>query len=117
MNITDIQNAIDSIEHISFMEYTNWEAAISEADLMLEAGDLMVIITDGRPTRSDNGGYPLDDAIAAADAAKTNGTRIVAIGIDSNGINSGLNVDNLIAISGPNVATVPPDIITVDMSV
>ena len=117
MNITDIQNAIDSIGHIGSMEYTNWEAAISEADSMLEAEDLMVIITDGRPTRSNSGGNSLSDAIAAADAAKTNGIRIVAIGIDSNGVNSGLNVNNLKAISGPNVATVPPDVITVDTDV
>jgi len=79
-NISDIQNAIDSIGHNDTTEMTNWEAAISKAESIIEIGNLIVIITDGNPTTSDSGGDPLDDAVAIANDTKTNGTRIVSIG-------------------------------------
>ena len=112
----DIKNAIDSIGHIQDIEYTNWDVAISKADSMLGDGDLIVIITDGNPTLPL--GKAISAAIAAANAAKNNGIRIISIGIESHGILRGeLDIDNLKAISGSNVSTVPPDAISVNTDV
>jgi len=112
----DIKNAIDSIGHILDIEYTNWDVAISKAHSMIEDGDLIVIITDGNPTLPR--GKAISAAIAAANAAKNNGIRIISIGIEGHGILRGeLNIDNLKAISGSNVSTVPPDAILVNTDV
>jgi hypothetical protein len=112
----DIKNAIDGIGHIQDIEYTNWDVAISKADSMLGDGDLIVIITDGNPTLPL--GKAISAAIAAANAAKNNGIRIISIGIEGYGILRGeLDIDNLKAISGSNVSTVPPDAISVNTDV
>jgi PKD repeat protein len=112
----DIKNAIDRIGHILDIEYTNWDVAISKANSMLGDGDLIVIITDGNPTLPR--GKAIGAAIAAANAAKNNGIRIISIGIEGYGILRGeLNIDNLKAISGSNVSTVPPDAISVNTDV
>ena len=112
----DIKNAIDSIGHISDIEYTNWDVAISKANSMLGDGDIIVIITDGNPTLPL--GKAMSAAIAAANTAKNNGIRIISIGIEGHGILRGeLNIDNLKAISGFNVSTVPPDTISLDTDV
>jgi hypothetical protein len=112
----DIKNAIDNIGHILDIEYTNWDVAISKANSMLGDDDLIVIITDGNPTLPR--GKAISAAIAAANAAKNNGIRIISIGIEGHGILRGeLDVDNLKAISGSNVSTVPPDAISVNTDV
>jgi len=112
----EIKNAIDSIGHISDIEYTNWDVAISKANSMLGDGDLIVIITDSTPTLPL--GKAISAAIAAANAAKNNGIRIISIGIDGHGILRGeLDIDTLKAISGSNVSTVPPDAISVNTDV
>jgi hypothetical protein len=112
----DIKNAIDRIGHILDIEYTNWDVAISKANSMLGDGDLIVIITDGNPTLPR--GEAISAAIATANAAKNNGIRIISIGIEGHGILRGeLNIDNLKAISGSNVSTVPPDAISVNTDV
>ncbi|MCK5258574.1 MAG: PKD domain-containing protein, partial [Thermoplasmatales archaeon] len=112
----DIKNAIDNIGHILDIEYTNWDVAISKANSMLGDDDLIVIITDGNPTLPR--GKAISAAIAAANAAKNNGIRIISIGIEGHGILRGeLDVDNLKAISGSNVSAVPLDSISVNTDV
>jgi hypothetical protein len=111
-NKTNILNKINSIGHTSSTEYTNWDAALQAADTMIGSGGLVVIITDGNPTTSDGPLSDLNDAITHANAIKTSGTRILAIGVDSSGSSGGLNLANLEAIAGPNDITIPPDTIT-----
>jgi len=112
----DIKNAIDSIGHITDIEYTNWGVAISKANSMLGDGDIIVTITDGTPTLPAR--KAMSTAIAAANAAKNNGIRIISIGIEGHGIlRSELNINNLKAISGSNVSTVPQDAISVNTDV
>jgi len=112
----DIKNAIESIGHISEIEFTNWDAAISKANSMLVAGDIIVIITDGTPSLPLR--KEISAAIAAANTAKNNGIRIISIGIKGHGIlHSELNINNLKAISGSNVSTVPQDVISVSTDV
>ena len=42
---------------------------------------VMVLMTDGQPTRTNRGGNPVTDAIAAATAAKAAGTELYTIGL------------------------------------
>jgi uncharacterized repeat protein (TIGR01451 family) len=98
---------INSIGHTLALEYTNWDAALQEADGGVGAGALIVIITDGNPTLSSGPLSDLQDAVMAANAIKSSGSRILAIGIDSHGGSGGLDLDNLIAISGDQVNTNP----------
>lgn len=73
---------------------TNWEAAFDTARTL--NGDLVIFITDGNPGGSAVIVNPLQNGIAAANRVKSDGTRIIAIGIGD-----GLNVTNLQLISGP----------------
>ena len=115
-NSLDIKNAIDSIGHISNIEFSNWDASISKASSMLGGGDLIVIITDGNPMLPL--GRAISAAFAAANAAKNNDIRIISIGIQGHGIlRSELDIDNLKLISGSNVSTFPPDAISVNTDV
>mgnify|MGYP001597125894 CR=1 FL=1 len=88
---------------------TNWEQAILDAQASLSteppgrasAPNLMVFASDGNPTYANDPGTNVSDddalaqAITAADASKTAGTHIIALGIGS-----GVNTANLEAISG-----------------
>jgi cysteine-rich repeat protein len=129
-NTTAVHSAINNIGHTSQTELTNWEAALIKGQSLISAGtsskpNLMVIITDGDPTTY---GYPnslgsyggtepdppdINNAILAANAAKIAGTRILAIGVTSEP-----TIDNLKAISGPNVNTdnLNTDVITTDFA-
>lgn len=75
--------------------FTNWEAAFN-----LVAGDgaeLAIILTDGNPTTHDTSGYTdLGAGILGANVVKTEGTRIVGVGIGGD-----LDTGNLQKISGP----------------
>ena len=118
-DLAAVQTAADNIGHVPETEFTNWQAAFEAGDAMTGPGDLVVIVTDGNPTASDSitpgsdNAAALADAITAAKAIKAQGTRIVAVGIDSSGPSGGLTTANLIAISGPNVT----DTIDVDTDV
>ncbi|MFH2086015.1 MAG: VWA domain-containing protein [bacterium] len=117
----NVLTKINSIGHTGATEYTNWDEALQTADAMVGSGDLVVVITDGNPTRSNGSLSDLDDAIARADAIKTGGTRILAIGINSSGTGGGLTAANLVAISGPvqsppNPVTIGTDVITGNIS-
>ncbi|MGJ3249713.1 MAG: vWA domain-containing protein [Elainellaceae cyanobacterium] len=73
---------------------TNWQAAFNTARTL--QGDLIIFTTDGNPGGSQSIIAPLQNGVGAANQIKSDGTRIVAIGIGDN-----LNVENLKAISGP----------------
>lgn len=68
--LASITTAINSIGHTSSTEYTNREAALKAADSMVGSDDLIIVITDGNPTRSDGSLSDLDDAIVAANTIK-----------------------------------------------
>ena len=109
----DIEKTIERIGHILDIEYTNWDVAISKAYSMLEDSGLIVIITDGNPTLPR--GKAISSAIEIANAAKSNGIRIISVGVEGHGILGGeLNIANLKAISGSNVSTAPTDAISVN---
>ncbi len=72
---------------------TNWEAAFDAARTL--NGDLVIFITDGNPGGASVILNPLQNGIAAANRVKSDGTRIIAIGIGD-----GLNIKNLQLISG-----------------
>jgi uncharacterized repeat protein (TIGR01451 family) len=123
-------------------QYTNWDQALDQAGR--GPADLIVFITDGDPTAvdSDQPGDPfyvsgrqppnvrynmsngaaqnlaLDRAVEEADAAKTNGSRILAVGVGS-AITSTPSVNRLRAVAGPNVARTIADfdITTTDVTI
>lgn len=73
---------------------TNWQAAFNTARTL--QGDLIIFTTDGNPGGSQSIIAPLQNGVAAANQLKSDGTRIIAIGIGDD-----LNIENLKAISGP----------------
>ncbi len=100
--------------HVREGEGTNWEAALDEARLLVEASRgagaaAVVHITDGEPTwhvRADGSstglGPPLEhlgNAVVPADLIKSAGAHIYAVGVGP----AADNVDALIATSGPDV--------------
>ncbi len=100
--------------HVRGGEGTNWEAALDEARLLVEASRnpgaaAVVHITDGEPTwhvRADGSstglGPPLEhlgNAVVPADLIKSAGAHIYAVGVGP----AANNVDALIATSGPDV--------------
>jgi hypothetical protein len=77
-------------------QYTNWVDALTTAQGLFPGRpnpNLIIFASDGNPNRPSES-TALSAAIAAADAAKTAGTRIITIGIGND-----LDADNLIAIS------------------
>jgi len=119
---TAIDAAIDGIGHTGATELTNWDAALTKARGILtgindrndaEHPDLIVLVTDGDPTTY---GYPtsqgsyggtepdavdINRATLAANAAKAQGIRVVALGVGG-----APTVANLSLVSGPVVS--PP---------
>lgn len=76
---------------------TNWEAGLNTAGGLFPGSskpNLIVFASDGDPTESSGPLSDLDDAVTVANSIKTNGTRIITLGIGS-----GVNTDNLKAIS------------------
>ena len=87
--------------------YTNWEDGLLEAQSTLsnrsEIFDLVIFASDGNPNRVDNGtsvdeSQAVSEAVLVANDIKSNGARILALGIGN-----GLDTANLIALSGPVV--------------
>jgi len=100
--------------------YTNWEDGLIKAQSTYDPRvnpNLMVFSSDGNPNRVDDGtsateAQAVAEAVLVANAIKTGGTRILALGIGDN-----LKVANLQAISGPNVNTgITSDVITSNFS-
>jgi uncharacterized repeat protein (TIGR01451 family) len=94
---------------------TNWEDGFSVVSG--KDADVVVFITDGNPTTwsgdvtqtpPDPGFVPgeqedLDAGIAAANAIKAEGSRVIAVGIGGMGDLASFNPDNLKLISGPSI--------------
>ncbi len=101
---------------------TNWEAGL-DTTLFETDPNLLVFLTDGEPTSYSiegvnscgyvvtGGSEPLNQAIAAANNLKGNGTHIFAYGVGS-----GVVVPNLQEVSGTENFADNPDIFTADYS-
>ncbi|MFH1111482.1 MAG: VWA domain-containing protein [Patescibacteria group bacterium] len=101
--------------------YTNWDDGLAKAygtfDPRPAKQNLIVIATDGNPNRIGTSGTTVNEvtavatAVTRANAIKDAGTRIIGIGIGTD-----LDVANIVAITGTNVA--PPAAIdeTVDVA-
>lgn len=84
---------------------TNWEDGLRHAQAVAGGPpDLMVFVTDGNPNRyigstTTNTTVALSRAVTAADAVKSAGTRIFAIGVGT-AIGTPAHAENIRAISG-----------------
>lgn len=119
-NLTQLTTAVNSPNSGG---YTNWHDGLTKAqstfDPRADKPNLVIFASDGNPNTiigGSGGGASeaeaVNAAVGVADALKTSGTRVVTLGIGD-----GLNVDNLKAISGPNVGTsVSSDVITSNFS-
>ncbi len=87
------------ISNIGSSGSTNWQDALIKTKSIFphrSNPDLIVFLSDGNP----NAGGGLSGAIPVANDIKASGIKILTIGIGS-----GVNVDNLKAISGPIIGT------------
>lgn len=104
--------------------YTNWQDGLTKAESTFDPRttnpDLVIFASDGNPNRTGSSGTSVTEAQAVADAVlvangiKTDGIRILALGVGSD-----LDTANMIAISGTNVDTgdvLTSDVITSDFS-
>lgn len=106
---------------------TNWDDGLASAQAIADprpgVQNLYVLISDGNPNKYSFPPIPvgsadydpvgaINAAVTRANAIKATGTRILAIGVGINGTASSpaMNIDNLKAIAGPNIA--PPAAIT-----
>ncbi len=106
-------------------QYTNWDAALDQANDGQQ--QLVVFITDGDPTalqldrqgedapktvggtgwntfRSQGADRTVNRAIEEANAAKAQGSRVLAVGVGS-GLSNSRSQDRLKAVSGPQLVT------------
>jgi hypothetical protein len=105
---------------------TNWQAALEAArglfDPRSDHENLVVFASDGNPNyigtppHATTSAAALSAAVSAADAIKSSGTRILAIGIGNATGADALNVGNLVAVTGPrvNMGDESSDVITTD---
>ena len=97
--------------------WTNWQDAFEEVQALNAASGvapLVVFITDGDPTAINlaNGGVQtnvapataLTPAVTAADAVKTQGSHILAVGVGA-ALNNAASLARLNAVTGPDTAT------------
>lgn len=97
-------------------QWTNWEDALEEVKLLNTASGvapLVVFITDGDPTATGRtapfatnvaNGTALTPAIVQANAVKTQGSHILAVGVGA-ALNNATSLGRLNAISGPDTVT------------
>lgn len=108
-NITLVNNAINNVSTNG--GGTNWEDGLLKAqntfDPRADKPNLVIFASDGNPTFRIGGGNGsdvtqanIDAAATRANAIKTSGTRILALGIGND-----LDTNNLKAISGPSANT------------
>lgn len=122
-NVTILKMRIDAAESGGF---TNWEAGLFAAHSLYDPrpakADLILFASDGNPNTVGTDGdassgaagesLAVAAAITQANAIKSDGIRVVTLGIGND-----LNVENLKAISGTNVNTgATSDVITSDFS-
>ncbi len=124
-NVTDIKAKIDSPSLGGGL--TNWEAAILAAKAELEGSndradathpDLLIMFSDGDPTTSDGPLSDMDDAVVAANGAKTSAStmpiRILGVGIGSGVTTSSFEkITNGVGTS----SIVPPASVTKDTDI
>ncbi len=122
-NVSSVNTAINGIS--TGGGGTNWEDGLIKAsstfDPRADKPNLVIFASDGNPTYHNGGGNgsstsaaDVSAAVTQADAIKTSGTRILALGIGND-----LSVSNLQAISGPNTNTgnvLTSDVITTDFA-
>lgn len=104
--------------------WTNWQDALEEVRLLNDASGvapLVVFITDGDPTAINTAtgvlegvanATALTPAIVQADAVKTQGSHILAVGVGA-ALNNAASLARLTAISGPDTVT---DAASVDLA-
>ena len=112
-SISAVNTAIGNVSHASSPKFTNWDAALANAKTMVDGNDLVIIITDGNPTKSDGSLSDIKDAMVQANLIKDANNRMLAIGIDSSGAGAGyLNIGNLEKITGvgKTLSTFPSNI-------
>lgn len=120
-NVGNVNTAINGVPTNG--GYTNWQDGLIKASSTLPNRvnpNLIIFASDGDPTTSNGGGVDTDQpnahlapAVTQADAIKTAGTRILALGIGNP------TVSRLQAISGPLVNTgnvTTSDVITSNFS-
>jgi uncharacterized repeat protein (TIGR01451 family) len=102
-------------------QWTNWQDALEEVKLLnAESGvaPLVVFVTDGDPTAINTSGgvqtgvanaTALVPAITEANAVKTQGSHILAVGVGAALGNAG-SLSRLVAVSGPDVASTTADL-------
>lgn len=102
-NATTLHNEINEVRVQPGGQYTNWDAGLTEAhnsfDPRPAKADLIVFASDGNPNRIGGGSsaseaVAVDTAVVAANAAKADGIRIIALGIGTD-----VNTTNLEKIS------------------
>lgn len=100
-NLATIESRIDAY---SANGGTNWDEGIYQVAADAAGYDLAIVITDGRPTYSHDGGNgsstrfaEVEHAIFSANALKAQGTRVLAVGV-GDGISG--SPANLRAVSG-----------------
>lgn len=104
-NVTALKKAIDDLK-IPAAQYTNWDAGLFQ--MVGKKYNQVLVITDGNPTAYTSAGLhsnqvdtrfiEIEQAVASANLLKSEGTRIVAVGVGDGVSGPG---DNLQAISGP----------------
>jgi len=109
-NISQVNNAISSITGGgSTGGSTNWQDGLVKAQSTFpnrSNSDLIIFASDGNPNRTGTSGDHVNESVAVADAVvianaiKTGGAKILALGIGDQ-----LNTKNLQSISGPKVGT------------
>jgi uncharacterized repeat protein (TIGR01451 family) len=120
-NITNVNNAINAIPVGGGS--TNWQDGLTKAQSTFDPRpvtnpNLIIFASDGNPNRTGASGSSATESVAVADAVivanaiKTGGTRIIALGIGTD-----LNTVNMQAISGPVIGTnLSADVITTDFA-
>lgn len=98
-----VRNAINNVGRPSSGTFTNWDEPLQMVRSEGANYDLVLFVTDGQPNRWGNGrsdggaNRALDEAVNSANALKGDGTAILGVGVGS-----GINVNNIIAISASN---------------
>ena len=109
-----IHQAIDNLPNVNSNASTNWDEGISQA--AGKGADVVVVITDGNPTsQSDDwdadaqgsGGtvnvYDVEGGVASANLVKSQGARVIAVGIGDLGGDPQVDPPtNIVNISGPD---------------
>ncbi len=102
-NVKALKKAVDDLT-IAGSQYTNWDAGLYQ--MAGKGYDQVLVITDGNPTAFGSQTpssvrtrfIETEQAVASANLLKSEGTRIVAVGVGDGVSGPG---DNLKAISGP----------------